>query len=77
MFNVFLTQLEADIALESDDEAFIASICEACVTYKEVTVRWGKVRQRDSDGKFIYSVCPTGSQEHTQESYQSDWFIDE
>jgi len=76
MYNVFDTEEEANTAQESDFQtwkAYKMPTCN-CPEYWDQTTSWGEVRQRLTDSKFVYPVCPQGSQEHTQEQYQNDWF---
>ena len=76
-FNIFENKIDADEAIATDNASFLESICEGCAEYRAITSRWDEVRQRDNDGKWLYAVCPVGSQDHTQEELQSDWFTEE
>jgi hypothetical protein len=74
MYNVFDTEQEA---LDAEGYDFLdykaAHYVESDAKYWNTTIKWANVKQR-LDSKWVYPVCPEGSQDHTQEEYQSDWF---
>ena len=74
-YNVFETEAAAIAAQDYDYQSWkSANYDEASSDYWNGTVAWGVIQQRDSDGKWIYPVCPDGDQGHTQEPYSEDWF---
>lgn len=73
-FNVFDTEAEANTAQEACFQAW-KTANPAPSEYWTITTAWCQVRQR-LDGKWVYRVCPDGSQTHTQEVYNSSWFAD-
>ena len=70
--NVFNTEAEAIAAEAADYAAYIAVHSEP-EAYAQQTTRWA-IPQMRLDGKWVYLVCPEGSQDHTQEEYDPDWF---
>lgn len=76
MYNVFNTEQEAIDAQALDFVAWKANKPQMPVKYWEVTTAWATPQER-LDGRWVYPVCPDGSQNHTQELRQADWFADE
>lgn len=74
MYNVFNTLAEATTAQESDFQAWKATKPQMPEKYWEITTAWAVIKQRDTDGKYVYPVCPEGDQTHTQEELSEDWF---
>jgi len=44
--------------------------------YLELTKTWAIPRQRVTDQKWVYLVCPFSDAVHTQEEYDPSWFED-
>lgn len=75
-YNVFNTEQEA-----RDAQAYDFTIWKTVMTpifnspkYWEATTAWAEVKQRDSDDKWVYYVCPWGLQTHNQEVFDDSWF---
>lgn len=75
LYNVFDTKEEADQAQFQDYTAWKQSHYTNNITYLAITNKWDTPVQRTTDNKWVYQVCPDGSQEHTQEEFSSDWFV--
>lgn len=75
-YNVFDTEQEAIDAEHACFLAWKSTKDQSSLSYWAVTLFWDKVIQRQTDSKWVYRVCPEGSQSHTQETYSSDWFSD-
>ena len=73
-YNVFDTEAEAITAQAADFTAWKATKPQMPVEYWNVTNAWADIKQRVTDGKWVYIVCSEGSQAHTQEAVQEDWF---
>lgn len=73
MYNVFDTAEEALTAEASDFAAYLAANPGMPQAYLDGTTNWDRPRQRP-DGKWVYQVCPEGSQTHTKEVYSGAWF---
>lgn len=73
MYNVFDAEQEAATAQSVDFNLWKATKPQQPEEYWNTTIKWANVRQR-LDGKWVYPVCPEGSQDHTQEEFQTDWF---
>lgn len=74
MYNVFDTEQQARDAQEADFNLWKSSHDQSNPSYWTITTQWDEVIQRLTDNKWVYRVCPIGSQDHTQEEEQSDWF---
>ena len=76
MFNVFDTEQEVINAQQHDFTVWktVKTPIFNNQAYWESTTAWSEVRQRQ-DGKWVYHVCPWGLQTHTQESYDTTWFV--
>ena len=73
MYNVFNSQNEAETAQFLDFTSWKETRPQQPEVYWEITTAWDSVKQR-FDGKWVYKTCPEGSQLHTQEQYQPNWF---
>jgi hypothetical protein len=74
MYNVFNTEQEAIDAEANDFVLWKATMDQSNTDYWSITNHWHIPRQRQNDNKWVYKVCPQGSDSHTQEAEQSDWF---
>lgn len=74
MYNVFDTEQQARDAQEADFNLWKSLQDQTNTDYWNITTSWDTVRQRLTDNKWVYRVCESGSQSHTQEEEQSDWF---
>ena len=76
MYNVFNTKQEALDAENSDFLLWKATQDQSNTSYWNATNHWYIPKQRITDNKWIYKVCPEGNQNHTQEEFDSSWFPD-
>jgi hypothetical protein len=74
MYNVFDTEQEAIDAENADFLAWKATQNQDNASYWLITDHWDIPVQRLTDNKWVYKVCPQGSNSHPQEASQNDWF---
>ena len=74
MYNVFNTEQEAIDAENLDFLSWKETQDQSNTSYWNVTNHWCTPKQRITDSKWVYKVCPQGDQNHTQEAYDPSWF---
>ncbi len=76
-YYVFNTEGEANTAQASDFLDFKAESPELPAEYWDITIRWGIPKQRATDNKWVYQVCPASTAVgRTIEAldYGGEWF---
>ena len=72
-YNIFDTQAEAETAETVDFTSWKATKPQESATYWSTTTHWAVPFCRVTDNKWVYPVCSKGSQDHTQELFDSSW----
>lgn len=73
--NIFETEQEAIEAQAYDYEKYINSSKHAHASneWKKLTVCWSEIKQRITDGKWFYDVCPYSDRTYSTELYDRSW----
>jgi hypothetical protein len=74
--NVFETEAQAIEAQEYDFKKFM-DVYSDDNGYDNSTQYWDIPRQRNTDGKWFYIVCPQSDKEYVTEKYSEDWIESE
>lgn len=75
LYNIAETEQEAIDGTAYDNAAFLASIPQQDLEYRENTIRWATYTQR-LDGKYVWLVCPASDAVYPTEEYSTSWFAD-
>ena len=74
--NVFNTEVEANEAQEYDFGKHMEFYADNN-GYDELTSKWAGVKQRITDNKYFYAVCPCSDVTYTTEAFDSSWVPEE